>query len=294
MAVNPDLTGETTLNAAPADKTDKARWIADFIDDLRRLRQDAGQPSLRKMSETAHYSHTALSGVLSGGRLPSLDLTLAFVRACGGDEDQWRERWQQANARINPVPTVVPQPSVRRRWSRRRSVPGAVLVGLSVLVTGGLILKGLIHQPAARPQITERPVTPGNPTVSLVPSSASLPLIPGDDSDFVGDVTFPDGSPVHVNERFTKIWEIRNAGSVPWQDRYLVRQTPQDQDLCSSPQRVPVPLTQPHHNVQISVPLTAPSLPGSCRIDWKMTDANGTKFFPNESKGLYMTVNVIP
>jgi hypothetical protein len=76
------------------------------------------------------------------------------------------------------------------------------------------------------------------------------------------------------------------AGQVP------ARQTPEDTDLCASPSRVPIRLTKPGQNVQVSVTLTAPSFPGSCHLDWKMTDANGNEFFPNK-KGLYLIVNVI-
>ena len=55
--------------------------LAAFVADLAELRREAGQPSLRKMAGVSHYSHTALSSVLSGNRLPSQELTLAFVRA---------------------------------------------------------------------------------------------------------------------------------------------------------------------------------------------------------------------
>jgi hypothetical protein len=96
-----------------------------FLADLRKLRQRAGQPSLRVMSRTAHYSHTALSGVLSGGRLPSLDLTLAFVRACGGDESEWRARWGRVRNQLDAADGMATAPSPtepsstagsRRRW----------------------------------------------------------------------------------------------------------------------------------------------------------------------------------
>src|SRR5689334_2120631 len=94
--------------------------LAEFVADLRQLRREAGQPSLRKMSEKGHYSHTALSSVLSGTRLPSEELTLAFVRSCGGDEDAWRACWQRENALINGVDLVEHRPSAKRlrvpRW----------------------------------------------------------------------------------------------------------------------------------------------------------------------------------
>jgi hypothetical protein len=41
----------------------------------------------------------------------------------------------------------------------------------------------------------------------------------------------------------------------------------------------------------ISVPFTAPSLPGSCRVDFKMTDRNGRLYCPYEG-GVYVIVNV--
>ena len=66
-----------------------------FAAGLRRLRQSAGSPGYRELSQLAHYSATTLSQAASGARLPSLAVTLAFVRACGGDEALWTARWMQ-------------------------------------------------------------------------------------------------------------------------------------------------------------------------------------------------------
>ncbi|MFY1638084.1 helix-turn-helix domain-containing protein [Solwaraspora sp. WMMB335] len=88
----------TGQNRRIGEKDSGADRLRDFVADLARLRRDAGQPSLRTMAVKAHYSHTALSSVLAGTRLPSQELTLAFVRACGGDEDAWRARWHRENA----------------------------------------------------------------------------------------------------------------------------------------------------------------------------------------------------
>ncbi len=82
--------------------SDGARRVAEFAADLRRMWEEAGKPSSRKMAMKAGYSHTALLTALrgAGGRLPSLDLTLALVRACRGDEQTWRARWQSEHARL--------------------------------------------------------------------------------------------------------------------------------------------------------------------------------------------------
>lgn len=42
-----------------------------------------------------HFSASTLSEAASGKRLPSLEVTLAYVRACGGDVAEWEKRWRQ-------------------------------------------------------------------------------------------------------------------------------------------------------------------------------------------------------
>ncbi|MGV9248668.1 helix-turn-helix domain-containing protein [Streptomyces sp. NPDC003710] len=64
-----------------------------FAYDLRQLRKAAGSPSYRKMSSAAHFSGTTLSQAARGKRHPSLAVTLAYVQACGGDPQEWRQRW---------------------------------------------------------------------------------------------------------------------------------------------------------------------------------------------------------
>ncbi|MEV8437850.1 XRE family transcriptional regulator [Actinosynnema sp. NPDC051121] len=69
-----------------------------FAGDLRRLRQVAGLPSYRELGRLANYSPAALSEAVAGRRLPSLAVTRAFVRACGGDVDEWTARWRELAA----------------------------------------------------------------------------------------------------------------------------------------------------------------------------------------------------
>jgi hypothetical protein len=69
-----------------------------FAEDLRRLRRVAGTPSYRELGRLANYSPAALSEAVAGRRLPSLAVTKAFVRACGGDVEQWTARWRELAA----------------------------------------------------------------------------------------------------------------------------------------------------------------------------------------------------
>src|SRR5512135_3101995 len=64
--------------------------------DLRQLRRAVGGPSYRQLAQRARYSVTALSEAAGGEVLPTLEVTLAYVAACGGDRDQWQARWQAA------------------------------------------------------------------------------------------------------------------------------------------------------------------------------------------------------
>ncbi len=105
-----------------------------FAYDLRKLREKAGSPTYRILARKAGYSPATLSEAARGQRRPSLDVTLAYVGACGGDPDEWRLRWQdltETSPAVTPAetpepaapaappsaPTPPPSPT-RRRWKR--------------------------------------------------------------------------------------------------------------------------------------------------------------------------------
>jgi hypothetical protein len=102
MTDEPDRPDKAASPERDTADSDCSRWVAEFAADLRRMHEKAQKPSLRQMSMKVPYSHTALSNALrgAGGHLPSQKLTLALVRACGGDEQAWSARWQQEHARI--------------------------------------------------------------------------------------------------------------------------------------------------------------------------------------------------
>lgn len=67
--------------------------VAQFARELRQLRAQAGNPTYREMAQSAMFSSSVLSSAASGNRMPSLPVALAFVTACGGDGEVWRQRW---------------------------------------------------------------------------------------------------------------------------------------------------------------------------------------------------------
>lgn len=60
---------------------------------LRQVRASAGNPSYRALGRKAHFSASTLADATKGERLPSREVTLAFVAACGGDLTEWETRW---------------------------------------------------------------------------------------------------------------------------------------------------------------------------------------------------------
>ncbi|WP_413105626.1 eIF2A-related protein [Streptomyces sp. Inha503] len=78
--------------------------IARFAFELRKLRDEAGAPGYRAMARRAGYSAAPLSQAAAGERLPTLPVALAYVRACHGDAEEWRHRWEHADAESTAVP----------------------------------------------------------------------------------------------------------------------------------------------------------------------------------------------
>ncbi|MCE7004266.1 hypothetical protein LWC34_15685 [Kibdelosporangium philippinense] len=79
--------------------------LLSFAADLRGLRDKAGSPTYRELSKVAHYSPSVLSEAANGRTRPSLAVTLAYVDACGGDRDEWEQRWHALNDRQPAVAT---------------------------------------------------------------------------------------------------------------------------------------------------------------------------------------------
>uniref|UniRef100_UPI0015EFDCBF nSTAND1 domain-containing NTPase n=1 Tax=Amycolatopsis pittospori TaxID=2749434 RepID=UPI0015EFDCBF len=73
--------------------------LLEFAADLRRLREKAGNPTYRELGRRAHYSAGTLSEAAGGKKMPSLAVTLAYVRACDGPEVEWEARWHDVTER---------------------------------------------------------------------------------------------------------------------------------------------------------------------------------------------------
>ncbi|WIX79740.1 NBR1-Ig-like domain-containing protein [Amycolatopsis carbonis] len=277
--------------------------------ELAALRASAGNPSFRKMAERSGcISHTTLHEAVKGTRFPSWETTREFVKACGADEEPWRARWVELKG-VPPVPepVAVAQPDAVAEPGPAEATPAEASPTEPDAAEPGV--EGVRLAPPPRKRSARRnALVVGAAVVAVLAAVAAFVIpgklgtpagdasarIPGDNTKFIADVTVPDGTPVHAGVTVQKVWEVENAGSVPWHQRYLQRMDlPPAPGTCRTPDRVLIGDTAPGEHVMISVPVSAPDAPGRCWIGWKMVDAAGTEFFTTK-RPVYVLVTVVP
>lgn len=262
---SPGRRGRVALG--PAEDTGPVAALARRLWELKRA---AGDPSYDRMRDElgALASKSALSAAARGRHLPSWETTWEFARVLavgvlGQDETsarlEWRSHWEKARE------PEAPEPSPRRRWA---AYGLAATVAVVLVVALALVFGGAFR--------------------------TEVPAGTGDVSEFVADVTVPDGTPVPAGSTFVKTWELRNAGSVGWIGRYLKRSGSfGGPDECVTPDRVPIPYTAPGEHVRISVEVRAPSSPGHCQVYWKMADSEGHLLLP-DARAVFFSVRIVP
>ncbi|CAM5438025.1 helix-turn-helix domain-containing protein [Streptomyces abikoensis] len=102
--------------ARPEKPVDRAAPYAAFALHLRKQRAEGGSPTYSSLARRTGYSVSALSQAAAGRKLPSLDLTLAFAEACGGDRAQWERRWETARSQ-GDARGMTGVPPETRAWS---------------------------------------------------------------------------------------------------------------------------------------------------------------------------------
>ncbi|MBE1531164.1 NBR1-Ig-like domain-containing protein [Actinomadura algeriensis] len=187
------------------------------------------------------------------------------------------------------VRPALPAAAVRGRFRPSRPVvaalaTAAVGLGTAVFVTvavasgsepdgdGASKPSGHLSKVALAP--ADCPVRPANPP-------PAPPAHRGDAATFITDLTLPDCTRVDAGETMTKVWRLKNAGTVPWEGYSLRRlDLPQRADQCQTISDVPITDTRPGKMVDVRVDITTPRKPGLCYVRFKMVDAEGRVAFP--------------
>lgn len=153
--------------------------------------------------------------------------------------------------------------------SQETTAPTAVLFVTSTLppTRPGLSL------PTSTPDASTT-TTPGTPsgTGTAVSGGASAGGACQDNALMIADVTVPDDTQMSKGETFTKTWRFMNNGKCHWSG-YTIAFVAGDR--MASPDSAPVPETEAGKTVDVSVPLTAPSVDGSYTGFYELKKANG-------------------
>lgn len=94
-------------------------------------------------------------------------------------------------------------------------------------------------------------------------------------SDFVADVTIPDGTIIEPGETFVKTWRIRNAGNCEWKSSYAVVFTDGER---LGPAKRSLAVISPGEELDISLEMEAPTTPGSYQATWELQDTHNEPF----------------
>jgi hypothetical protein len=144
--------------------------------------------------------------------------------------------------------------------------------------------------------------TPVNPNTTPLPGFTALPTAGGastgptaslgdacNNSEFISDVTIPDGTVLDPGANFQKVWQVKNSGSCTWDEGYALvyiggsnpNLDPYNYEFKKSTDFVAGGAT-----VDLSLDLTTPCTPGEYQGSWRMRNDQGAYF------GTYLTVIV--
>ena len=135
----------------------------------------------------------------------------------------------------------------------------------------------------ATQEVTATTEATAQPTETAIPTNdpfiATPTEITCDDSSFVADVTYLDGTEVTPRQDFVKTWRIKNTGSCTWGSGYsVIFAYGEKMGGVSEPFLATV---APNEEVEISVRFKAPDSTGQYSSVWRMANAGNSPFGEN-------------
>ena len=108
-------------------------------------------------------------------------------------------------------------------------------------------------------------------------SQPTLPAMSPDNATWIADVTVPDDTVFWKNETFTKTWKIENSGTTTWDSSYKLVYV--DGPLLGETLVVSiVNPVKPKNQIELSVPMKAPTTLGTVTNYWRMMNGKGQFF----------------
>jgi Tol biopolymer transport system component len=149
-----------------------------------------------------------------------------------------------------------------------KGASGQASVTLQAVASGGVV-------PTTAPGAT---AVPGGPTETPPPpvtTEAGCTL----GSQYVADVTIPDGTVMSPGAAFVKTWRVRNSGTCDWDAGFQLVFVSGEQ--MGGPASVALPAVPAGGQTDVSVNLTAPSSYGTHKGTWRVRADDGTVFGTN-------------
>jgi hypothetical protein len=166
----------------------------------------------------------------------------------------------QAQATLDMAETLIARMT-------QQAIPTATFTPLSTAT--------LLATPTTLPTATQQPTTAIYipPAVTSTPTRIALCL----HATLISDGDIPDGTEMSPNQAFTKTWTFRNTGTCTWTTQFDIFFVSGDQ--MSAPSILDFPQTvQPGESVTISIPMVAPSAPGTYTGYWIFADQGAKRF----------------
>jgi hypothetical protein len=191
--------------------------------------------------------------------------------------------------RTDPSPSPQVSFTLIQTW---KAVPGTHTISVRAHNTSGAVSDpAAVSISVAQVAVPVPPPTafapPGAPTPipTVAAAATSAPSGCTNDAQFDRDVTVPDGTTFAANQSFDKIWRLSNKGTCAWGTGYqfvFVSGTAMTTNTV-----VNIPATASGAAIDLKVPMTAPSAPGTYIGTWQMRSSTGTFF------GARVTVKIV-
>lgn len=133
---------------------------------------------------------------------------------------------------------------------------------------------------------SETPGAPGGPAVEPSITPTNTPGC-GYWSEFLQDVTIPDGTELAAGTQFEKTWQLRNNGCMTWPPGTQLFFW--DGDQMGGPDALDVNPVEPGAAVDITVNLTAPAETGEYTGKWQLITPDGISIGPY----VFVQINVV-
>lgn len=131
------------------------------------------------------------------------------------------------------------------------------------------------------------PPTAGPPAIpTVVLPSATPPCV--DDLTYTQDLTIPDGSVMAPGQQIDKRWQVTNAGTCNWDERYQLKLI--GGDSMGAPPSIPLYPARAGTQAILRILFTAPEAAGTYMCQWQAVGPDGMPF----GDAFYMEIVVLP